>query len=53
MLHSRLLLPLTACGGWSDGLEQHPPEERQNSPILPWNSVAALAAQLRELGLVA
>ena len=51
-LHHRPLLPLTGCGGWSDGLEQHPPDERRNSPILPWNSVAALEARLRELGLV-
>ena len=51
-LHHRPLLPLTGCGGWSDGLEQHPPDERRNSPILPWDSAAALEARLRELGLV-
>ncbi|HEX2860441.1 MAG TPA: hypothetical protein VHN79_02330 [Lacunisphaera sp.] len=51
-LHRRPLLPLTGCGGWSDQLEQNPPDERRNSPILPWNSVAALEVQLRALGLV-
>lgn len=51
-LHKRPLLPLTGCGGWSDGLEQHPPDERRNSPILPWDSVAALETRLRQLGLV-
>lgn len=50
-LHHRPLLPLTGCGGWSDGLEQHPPDERRNSPILPWDSAAALTERLRELGL--
>ena len=50
-LHHRPLLPLYGCGGWSDGLEQHPPDERRNSPILPWDSVAALEVRLRELGL--
>ena len=51
-LHKRPLLPLVGCGGWSDGLPQNPPDERQNSPILPWASVAALESQLRSLGLV-
>jgi uncharacterized protein (TIGR00725 family) len=51
-LHKRPLLPLTGCGGWSDGLLQNPPDERRNSPILPWNSVAALEDNLRSLGLV-
>jgi len=51
-LHRRPLLPLTGCGGWSDQLEQNPPDERRNSPILPWDSAAALEARLRELGLV-
>src|SRR5512146_505376 len=41
-LHKRPLLPLTGCGGWSDTLECDPPDERKNSPILPWDSVAAL-----------
>lgn len=50
-LHRRPLLPLTGCGGWSDCLEQEPPDERKNSPILPWNSLAQLEARLRELGL--
>src|SRR5215469_8763540 len=51
-LHHRPLLPLTGCGGWSDRLEQNPPDERRNSPILPWRSTDELAARLRELGLV-
>jgi uncharacterized protein (TIGR00725 family) len=51
-LHKRPLLPLVGCGGWSDTLPSHPPDERQNSPILPWNSTAALETQLRSLGLV-
>jgi len=52
-LHHRPLLPLTGCGGWSDQLEQNPPDERRNAPILPWSSPATLEAQLRSLGLVA
>jgi uncharacterized protein (TIGR00725 family) len=51
-LHHRPLLPLTGCGGWSDQLEQNPPDERKNSPILPWSSVEMLQARLKELGLV-
>ena len=51
-LHKRPLLPLTGCGGWSDQLEQNPPDERKNSPILPWSSVAELEARLKALGLV-
>ena len=51
-LHKRPLLPLMGCGGWSDGLLQNPPDERQNSPILPWASVAELEHQLRQLGLL-
>jgi len=51
-LHHRPLLPLAGCGGWSDGLLQNPPDERQNSPILPWSSVEALEHQLDALGLV-
>jgi len=51
-LHHRPLLPLTGCGGWSDGLLQNPPDERGNSPILPWDSVDTLQAQLTSLGLV-
>ena len=50
-LHKRPLLPLTGCGGWSDQLEQNPPDERKNSPILPWSSVAELEARLKVLGL--
>ena len=52
-LHHRPLLPLSGCGGWSDQLEQHPPDERRNSPILSWNSIETLEAQLRALKLVA
>lgn len=51
-LHRRPLLPLTGCGGWSDRLEQDPPDERRNSPILQWRSMETLDAQLRTLGLV-
>jgi uncharacterized protein (TIGR00725 family) len=51
-LHRRPLLPLVGCGGWSDGLLANPPDERKNSPILPWASARELEAQLRTLGLV-
>ena len=51
-LHHRPLLPLAGCGGWSDGLERNPPDERRNAPILPWSSTAELGARLRELSLV-
>lgn len=51
-LHRRPLLPLVGCGGWSDGLLQNPPDERRNSPILPWASMEALAGQLAVLGLM-
>lgn len=51
-LHHRPLLPLTGCGGWSDGLLQNPPDECGNSPILPWDSLAALEQQLRALNLL-
>lgn len=50
-LHRRPLLPLIGCGGWSDQLERNPPDERCNSPILPWSSSETLEAQLRALGL--
>ena len=50
-LHHRPLLPLTGCGGWSDQLEQNPPDERRNSPILSWSSMETLEARLRTLGL--
>lgn len=52
-LHRRPLLPLVGCGGWSDGLPDHPPDERENAPILPWANVTELRARLHELGLVA
>jgi len=51
-LHHRPLLPLTGCGGWSERLEQNPPDERRNSPILPWDSIESLEVQLRTLGLI-
>jgi uncharacterized protein (TIGR00725 family) len=51
-LHHRPLLPLVGCGGWSERLPDHPPDERGNSPILPWADAAGLEAQLRALGLV-
>lgn len=51
-LHHRPLLPLVGCGGWSDELPAHPPDERANAPILPWRSDAELRAHLRGLGLV-
>ena len=51
-LHKRPLLPLTGCGGWSDDLPDNPPDERRNSPIHPWATVAELEAQLRSLQLV-
>jgi len=50
-LHKRPLLPLLGCGGWSAGLPDNPPDERQNSPILPWSSVDELQAQLQSLRL--
>ena len=50
-LHHRPLLPLVGCGGWSDELPSNPPDERANSPILPWGSIAELESQLRALGL--
>jgi uncharacterized protein (TIGR00725 family) len=52
-LHKRPLLPLTGCGGWSDGLLANPPDERKNAPILPWASTLELKAQLLALGLIA
>jgi uncharacterized protein (TIGR00725 family) len=51
-LHKRPLLPLVGCGGWSDSLPANPPDERQNSPILPWHTMEELATQLRTLGLI-
>ncbi|MDM0109693.1 Rossmann fold nucleotide-binding protein [Variovorax sp. J22R24] len=50
-LHKRPLLPLVGCGGWSDGLLDHPPDERRNSPILAWSSADELQARLQSLGL--
>lgn len=51
-LHKRPLLPLVGHGGWSDTLPTHPPDERQNSRILPWGSVPELEDRLRDLGLI-
>jgi len=51
-LHKRPLLPLVGCGGWSDQLPSNPPDERQNSPILPWRSVEELEKQLLALRLI-
>src|SRR5215475_7594685 len=51
-LHKRPLLPLVGCGGWSNELPSHPPDERRNSRVLPWRSVEELEAQLLVLGLV-
>lgn len=48
-LHHRPLLPLTGCGGWSDGLLENPPDERANARILPWSTVDALERHLRSL----
>jgi hypothetical protein len=45
-------LPLTGCGGWSDGLERNPPDERQNSKILSWGSIEQLERNLTGLGLI-
>jgi len=50
-LHRRPLLPLVGCGGWSEELPINPPDERGNSQILPWSSIAELQAALRSLGL--
>lgn len=49
-LHRRPLLPLVGHGGWSDTLPQNPPDERKNSPILPWSTVSELQSQLTSLG---
>jgi len=51
-LHKRPLLPLVGCGGWSESLPSSPPDERKNSPILPWASISELESQLRQLQLV-
>jgi uncharacterized protein (TIGR00725 family) len=50
-LHKRPLLPLVGHGGWSHGLPSNPPDERKNSPILPWHSASELEDHLRNLGL--
>jgi uncharacterized protein (TIGR00725 family) len=50
-LHKRPLLPLVGHGGWSNDLPANPPDERKNSPILPWSSSEELESQLQTLGL--
>jgi uncharacterized protein (TIGR00725 family) len=52
-LHKRPLLPLVGCGGWSDSLPSNPPDERQNSVILPWSSADELELRLQSLHPVA
>lgn len=37
---------------WSNDRLPHPPDERQDSPILPWSTVEELESQLRKLGVV-
>ena len=51
-LHKRPLLPLVGHGGWSGTLPMNPPDERRNSPILPWSSIHELESQLQQLGLL-
>jgi uncharacterized protein (TIGR00725 family) len=51
-LHKRPLLPLIGCGGWSDRLKENPPDERQNSPIHPWDSTEVLKEQFIHLGFL-
>jgi uncharacterized protein (TIGR00725 family) len=51
-LHKRPLLPLVGYGGWSESLPSNPPDERENSPILPWTSISELERQLRQLQLI-
>lgn len=51
-LHKRPLLPLVGHGGWSNNLPASPPDERQNSQILPWRSILELETQLRQLGII-
>ena len=50
-LHKRPLLPLVGHGGWSDELPSNPPDERQNSRVLPWSSVGELRRNLASLGI--
>jgi len=50
-LHKRPLLPLVGHGGWSNDLATNPPDERQNSRVLPWNSVSELERQIINLGI--
>ena len=49
-LNKRPLLPLTGTGGWSDTLEADPPDERDNAPILSWDSVESLVKNFAALG---
>lgn len=50
-LHKRPLLPLVGHGGWSNELPSNPPDERKNSPILPWSSMDELRSRLAGLGI--
>ena len=50
-LHKRPLLPLVGHGGWSNELPSNPPDERKNSPVLPWSSVDELRSRLASLGI--
>ncbi|MDQ4681471.1 MULTISPECIES: hypothetical protein [Stenotrophomonas maltophilia group] len=49
---SRCWSRLAGAGGGSDALPDNPPDERGNSPILPWRNIDELAGQLRVLGLL-
>jgi len=49
-LHKRPLLPMVGCGGWSDGLKDNPPDERENSVIAPWGDLSSLREQFSSLG---
>lgn len=51
-LHKRPLIPLVGHGGWSDNLLDNPPDERQNSVILPWSSMDELEKQFEKLKFV-
>lgn len=51
-LHHRPLLPLEGHGGWSDQLKRNPPDERANSVILSWSTIAELERRFEELGLL-
>lgn len=50
-LNARPLLPLAGHGGWSDVLEDMPPDDRAMSVVLPWRDAGELADRLGSLGL--